>query len=67
MSVPVIISFFACLFFTCFPSTAYAYLDAGTGSMILQALAVGFIAVAAFWRRIMYAIKGFFKKDKDQS
>jgi hypothetical protein len=45
-----------------FPSDAYAYLDPGTGSMMLQALAAGIIAAGVFWRRILNACKRFFTK-----
>ena len=38
------------------PSTAHAYLDAGTGSLIVQALLAGVVGVATvaklFWGRI---------------
>lgn len=40
------------------PEAAYAYLDPGTGSILLQALAAAAIGAGVFWRRIL----GFFKK-----
>jgi len=44
-----------------------AYLDPGTGSMILQlliAFLVGsFFILKNFWKRVISAIKGFFKRD----
>lgn len=43
-------------------SPAYAYLDPGTGSMLVQglvaALAVASAAVAAFWTRIRQLFRG---------
>jgi len=48
------------------PKTAYAYLDAGTGSQILQiiiAAAVGgLFAVKIFWKKITNFIKKLFSK-----
>lgn len=42
------------------PSTAHAYLDAGTGSMILQALAAGVAGAVVigrmYWHRFMVLI-----------
>lgn len=60
----ILISFLSCIVLIGFPSTAHAYLDPGTGSILLQALAAGFIAAAAFWRRILRGIKNLFHKDK---
>jgi hypothetical protein len=40
---------------------ALAYIDPGTGSIILQAIAGGVIAVSLFWRRLVHRVKGFFK------
>lgn len=48
------------------PSHAYAYMDPGTGSMLLQALAASLLAVGVFWRRIITFLRGIFsKKSKD--
>ena len=48
-------------------SNAHAYLDPGTGSIILQAI-LGFIAAAAaaisvYWYKFKSFINGIFKKD----
>lgn len=56
---------YALLFVVVLESPAHAYLDPGTGSMVLQALAGGVIAVALFWRRILSAVKGIVKTEKD--
>lgn len=50
------------LAFLIIPTPSYAYLDPGTGSMILQALAAGVVAVAIFWRNLVRSIKTFFGK-----
>lgn len=46
------------------PNPAHAYLDPGTGSMILQGLAAGLVALLAFWSRVRTMISNYFKKDK---
>lgn len=43
------------------PKISFAYLDPGTGSIILQVLVAGIIGLGVFWRRIMNGIKRFFK------
>lgn len=49
------------------PRSAHAYLDAGTGSMVIQALvagvAAGLVILRAYWSRI----KGFFGKKSAES
>lgn len=50
------------MFLIIYANPAYAYLDPGTGSIILQGLIAGLLAIAAaggaFWQRI----KSFFAK-----
>lgn len=41
---------------------AYAYLDPGTGSIILQALAAGVLALGVGWRWIINFFKNLGKK-----
>jgi len=41
---------------------AYAYLDPGTGSMIIQALAAGAVGAAIFWRNIVNKAKQVFSR-----
>ena len=43
-------------------SNAYAYLDPGTGSVILSAIIAGIVAIKSYWITIIYKIKKFFKK-----
>lgn len=45
-----------------FNTNAYAYLDPGTGSILLQALAAAVLAAGVFWRRIITFVKDVFKK-----
>ena len=42
---------------------AYAYLDPGTGTFILQIMAAGVVGGLFYIRRIGKVIKGFFIKD----
>lgn len=54
------------LFF--WPNNSYAYLDPGTGSIILQAILAFLAAVAAYttyaWSKIKIFFSKFFKKKK---
>ena len=43
-----------------YSSTAFAYLDPGTGSIILQSLIAGVMVVAAAWGVFWHRIKSFF-------
>ena len=57
------------LFYLLFSRTAYAYLDPGTGSYILQlfiaALLGGLFAVKIFWRKIKFFLIKLFSKRKN--
>ena len=53
------------------PNTSYAYLDPGTGSIILQAI-LGFIAatvasVSIYWAKFKILIKKIFSKKKNKN
>ena len=53
------------------PNTAYAYLDPGTGSIILQAI-LGFIAAAVasisiYWVKFKIFVKKIFSKKKNEN
>ena len=56
---------YALILITALPVTAFAYLDPGTGSMLMQVILGGIAAVAValklFWYRII-AFLGFKKK-----
>jgi len=47
-------------------SKAEAYLDPGTGSMIIHALIAAFAAVAVFWRSMFSSIRKIFKKEMSE-
>ncbi len=58
------------LFFFAFTSQAQAYLDPGTGSIILQAI-LGFIAAAAatasfYWSKVKLFFAKLFKKNQNK-
>jgi hypothetical protein len=46
------------------PSAALAYIDPGTGSMLVQSLLAAIAAALVFGRTIWYRIKGFFRREK---
>ena len=52
---------FYILIFTIFPSTAFAYLDPGIGSIILQLLVAGIISISVAVTNIRIKISNFFK------
>jgi len=47
-------------------SKAEAYLDPGTGSMIIQAIVALLAAVGVFWRSILSFFRKIFKKEPKQ-
>ena len=64
-----ILTFSFLIYFT-FISQAQAYLDPGTGSIILQAI-LGFIAAAAatasfYWNKVKLFFSKLFKKDQKE-
>jgi nucleoside permease NupC len=63
----VSISIIVLLCLLIFPDRAYAYVDPGTGSIIIQFL-LGFIVVGAvllkvFWNRVLNFVKRLFKRN----
>lgn len=46
------------------PVDALAYIDPGTGSMILQLLAAGLVTVSVVFRRSIARVFGIFRKGK---
>ena len=54
-----------CLYF-CLTSSAYAYLDPGTGSVILSALVAGIVAIKSYWFLIINKVKSLFKRKNIQ-
>lgn len=49
-----------------FPSAAYAYVDPGSGSLILQMLMALGVGAMFYFRRIKHYIKGLFSGESDQ-
>lgn len=45
---------------------AYAYIDPGTGSLVLQALIAGGITALVFLRNVRDKIFSFFRRDKKE-
>ncbi len=56
------------MFYLIFPQVAFAYLDPGTGSYILQMLIAGilgaFFMIKIFWNKIKFFFVNFFSKQK---
>ena len=49
------------------PADAHAYLDPGTGSILLQAVAAGVIAIGGVWYAFKEKISSFFGKNKENT
>jgi uncharacterized BrkB/YihY/UPF0761 family membrane protein len=49
------------------PSTALAYIDAGTGSMLAQGLIGALAVAAAYFRRIRAALRAMFRRRADDT
>ena len=47
-------------------SNAHAYLDPGTGSVILSAIVAGIVAIKSYWYLILNKLKNFFKRNNPQ-
>ncbi|MCA9726086.1 MAG: hypothetical protein R3E12_01030 [Candidatus Eisenbacteria bacterium] len=59
-------AFFITLFLIC-ARPAQAYLDPGSGSMILQLLAAGLVTATVVFRRSLARVVGLFRRDKGSS
>lgn len=57
--------YIALLVLASLPSTSYAYLDPGTGSMILQGLIAGIAVAAMTIKQYWYRITAFFSKEPE--
>jgi hypothetical protein len=47
-----------------FPGIAHAYIDPGTGSLLLQGLVAALVSVMIFWRNLRMSIINFFRGKK---
>lgn len=54
------------LFYFILTAHSFAYLDPGTGSIILQAVVAFFAFVGIWWKEIIFKIKDLFKKLKSK-
>jgi len=55
---------FLLLVLLAFPGIAHAYIDPGTGSLLLQGLIAALVSVMVFWRNLRMSIVGFFRGKK---
>lgn len=49
-----------------FPGIAHAYIDPGTGSLLLQGLIAAFVSVMVFWRNLRMGVMNFFRGKKQE-
>ena len=47
-----------------FPATAHAYIDPGTGSMLLQSVAAAFLVAGVYFRRVQEFVKKYVLRKK---
>lgn len=52
--------------FICFPAQAFAYLDPGTGSLLLQLLGMAFVAMGGVWVVFKSKVAKIFGRGKDK-
>lgn len=45
----------------------YAYIDPGSGTLLLQAIMAAIAGIVLFHKRLYYSIKGYFKKEPADS
>ena len=64
MPVSILKSLFLIVGLISYTSPAYAYLDPGTGSMLLQGLIAGFAIIISFLSIYWQKVKAFFSKEK---
>ena len=49
------------------PTYSYAYLDPGTGSIILSAIIAGLVTIKTYWNILTEKIKKIFNKKKKEN
>ena len=47
-----------------FPTTAHAYIDPGTGSLLLQGVAAAFLAAGIYFRRVQEFVRKYVFRKK---
>tara|TARA_Y100000590_G_C15427270_1_gene903752 strand:- start:593 stop:790 length:198 start_codon:yes stop_codon:yes gene_type:complete len=50
-----------------FTVNAHAYLDPGTGSIIISAIVAGLLTIRAYWRNLIEKLKKIFSKRENKS
>ena len=58
--------FFLTILFFLFTSNAHAYLDPGTGSILLSAIIAGLVTIKTYWRILVMKTKNIFSKKKKE-
>ena len=56
--------FLTAIFFFSFTSNAHAYLDPGTGSILLSAIIAGLVTIKTYWGILINKTKNIFSKKK---
>lgn len=59
--------FLTAIFFFSFTSNAHAYLDPGTGSILLSAIIAGLVTIKTYWGILINKTKNIFSKKKKDS
>tara|TARA_Y100000816_G_scaffold252211_1_gene203087 strand:- start:543 stop:746 length:204 start_codon:yes stop_codon:yes gene_type:complete len=59
--------FLLTILFFLFTSNAHAYLDPGTGSILLSAIIAGLVTIKTYWRILVMKTKNIFSKKKKES
>ena len=59
--------FLTAIFFFSFTSNAHAYLDPGTGSILLSAIIAGLVTIKTYWGILINKTKNIFSKKKKES
>ena len=59
--------FLTAIFFFSFTSNAHAYLDPGTGSILLSAIIAGLVTIKTYWWILINKTKNIFSKKKKDS
>jgi len=57
---------FTLFIFLGFPSVAHAYIDPGTGSLLLQGIIAAFVSVLVFWRNLRMSIMSVFRGKREE-
>lgn len=56
--------YISCFFYFILTVNAHAYLDPGTGSIILSAIIAGLVTIKTYWKMVIEKVKSFLNKKK---